>query len=158
MTSPGVRQYQNIEKAFKTGMDLSAGYKITSTVGVDVGMAYTYARDLNSGQPLPEIAPLDARVKLHAESEKISAALKYRFSAAQERISEEFGELPTEAFHVVDLEARIPVCSGASLQFGVYNLFDAAYAEHLSRTLAQDRTQRILSPGRSFTVGFTVAF
>ena len=158
MTSPGVRQYQNIEKAYKTGMDLSAGYKLTSTVGVDVGMAYTYARDLNSGQPLPEIAPLDARVKLHAEWEKLSAALKYRFSAAQERISEEFGELPTVAFHVVDLEARISAFSGASLQFGVYNLFDAAYAEHLSRTLAQDRTQRILSPGRSFTVGFTVAF
>ncbi|MBF5027957.1 TonB-dependent receptor domain-containing protein [Planobacterium oryzisoli] len=158
MTSPGVRQYQNIEKAFKTGMDLSAGYKITPAVGVDVGIAYTYARDFDSGEPLPEIAPLDGRVKLHGAWEKFSAAVKYRYSAKQERISKEFGELPTEAFHVVDLEARIPVFSGASFQLGVYNLFDAAYSEHLSRTLSQDRTKRILSPGRSLSVGFTVAF
>jgi len=62
--SPGGRRFTNIEKAFKTGVELSYRQSLGMGLQQQFGLAYTYAQDLERDQALPEIAPLDIRYLL----------------------------------------------------------------------------------------------
>ncbi len=158
MTSPGVRQYLNIDKAFKTGFEANFNWQFHPKYRTEMAVAYIYAEDLKTKNPLPEIAPLDFRWNLVADFHPIILNLKYRFVDAQNRINPNFGELKTPSFSVLDFVVQYEVFQNAFLTGNVSNLFDKAYAEHLSRPYSTDKTRRILSPGRSFGLGFTYSF
>ncbi|PLX23680.1 MAG: TonB-dependent receptor, partial [Salinivirgaceae bacterium] len=64
-TSPGVRQYMNIDEAFKTGFEVTWLQKLPYGLQSQIGVAYTYAQDLALNEPLPEIPPLDLRIGLN---------------------------------------------------------------------------------------------
>lgn len=48
MTSPGVRQYMNIEKAFKTGVDANFNWQFHPKYKTELAVAYTYGEDLTT--------------------------------------------------------------------------------------------------------------
>ena len=64
----------------------------------------------------------------------------------------------TSEFSVFDFNARYNVFKNANFTFNVLNILDRAYSEHLSRAYSTDKTLRILSPGRSFSAGFSYTF
>ena len=107
---------------------------------------------------MPEIAPLDFRWNLEADFSPVTLGVNYRFSGKQDRINPNFGELKTKDFSVFDFNARYNVFKNANFTFNVLNIFDRAYSEHLSRAYSSDKTLRILSPGRSFSAGFSYTF
>ena len=76
MTAPGTRQIQNIEKAFKTGGNQIYWqfYQNSHRIG-----NYTYAEDMNTNNPLPEIALLDFRWNVLADFRQC-LGLHYRYS------------------------------------------------------------------------------
>lgn len=158
MSSPGTRQFQNIEKAFKTGLETRLNWQFLPKYRTELAAAYTYAEDINTKNPLPEIAPLDFRWNLTADFSPITLSINYRFSGKQNRINPNFGELKTKDFSVFDINANYKVFKNANLNLDVLNVFDRAYAEHLSRAFSTNKTQRILSPGRSFCLGFSYSF
>ena len=123
-----------------------------------MAVAYTYAEDLTTKNPLPEIAPLDFRWNFVADFKPVVLSLKYRFVDAQNRINPNFGELKTPSFSLLDFNAQYEVFKNAFLIGTVNNIFDKAYAEHLSRPYSTDKTKRILSSGRNFGLGFTYSF
>ncbi len=103
--SPGVRQFVNIEHAFKTGVEVSWSQKLFAGLQHQFNVAYTYAQDLELAEPLPEIAPLDLRYHLTGIylKNRLRTEIALRHVLEQSRISNEFGETVTPAFTILDL-------------------------------------------------------
>ncbi len=158
MTSPGSRQFQNIAKAFKTGAETRFNWQFSPKYRTELAAAYTYAQDTEIKNPLPEIAPLDFRWKWEADFSPVVLGVQYRYSSKQNRINPNFGELKTPSFSVFDFNAKYGIFKNALVTLDVLNIFDKAYAEHLSRTYSTDKNQRILAPGRNFSIGFSYLF
>lgn len=158
MTAPGVRQYMNIEKAYKVGAEANFNWQFHPNFRTEMAVAYTYANDLTTKDPLPEIAPVDARWNLIADFKKINLGLKFRHVGKQDRINPNFGELKTKAFSTLDFDVRYEAFKNGYFVGSINNIFDEAYAEHLSRAYSTDKTRRMLSPGRSFGLAFTFSF
>ncbi len=158
MGSPGVRQYINLKQAFKAGFEFAGTYQISPHLHSTLGAAYTYAKDLKTKVPLPEIAPLELRTSLSAMLHPLELSAKLRFAASQNRIDPSFSELATPSFFLVDFDAKYHLFKSTVVFANVSNLFNQDYAEHLSRTLSSSTSQRLLSPGRNFGIGITKSF
>ena len=158
MMSPGVRQMQNIDRAMKTGFESRFNWKFLPALRTELAIAYTYAKDLDTGKPLPEIFPLDFRWKLEANFSALTLGANYRFAAKQDRVNPDFGEMQTPDFSLLNLNAKYEVYKNAFIDVELSNIFDRAYAEHLNRTLSTNKTSRIMERGRSLNLGFTYSF
>jgi iron complex outermembrane receptor protein len=75
----------------------------------------------------------------------------------QSRISEEFGETVTPSFTLVDLKLSFQPTHMLRLSAGVNNLLDAAYYEHLSRSV-RGTSDPIYAPGRCFMGSVNISF
>jgi iron complex outermembrane receptor protein len=158
MMSPGTRQYQNIGDAYKTGFESRLNWNFLPKLNSEMAVAYTYAEEISTNNPLPEIAPLDFRWKMQYDFAPFLLSAKYRFVATQNRINPEFGEFKTPDFSLLDLSAKMAVFKNAQINLEINNIFNRAYAEYLNRTLSTDKTQRILNRGRGFNLNFSYEF
>lgn len=148
--SPGVRRFINIDDAFKTGFEISWSQQLYSNLRHQMGIAYTYAQDLDRDQPLPEIAPLDFRYTLIGSylDGKLQPELSFRHVLEQARVSPEFGETESPAFTLLDVTMSYQLTKEAKLTAGVNNLFDESYNEHLNRSV-RGTNLPILATGRN---------
>ena len=164
-TAPGVRQYENLDRAWIAGVEISVNHLLSRNLSHSMQLAWTYGENLGSGEPLPEIAPLDLRYRIGAVlwDGRVSPDISVRHVRGQDRVSPDFGEQPSESFTRVDLQLTFrpshvasPTWSNLRLVAGVQNLFDVAYYEHLSRKIA-GVGQPIYEPGRNvyITVGYS---
>lgn len=158
-TSPGVRQYVNVDEAMKTGFELNFKQKLSGSFNHSLGVAYTYGKDLILDAPLPEIAPLDLRygIRGHFFERKLQAGFNLRHVLAQERVSEAFGEGTTPGFTLLDLDASYPIGKMLLVKGGIQNLLDENYYEHLTRPIGADKTP-MYSPGRNYFVMVSFKF
>lgn len=149
-TSPGVRQFINVDQAIKTGFELSFIQKIGWGIQHQVMVAYTYGENLSANEALPEIAPLDLRYAVTGShfNDKLLTAFRIRHVMAQNKVSPSFGENATPKFTIVDVDASYAFHSKISFKLGVQNLFDQAYYEHLNRPFGPERTP-LFAPGRN---------
>ncbi|MBS9463671.1 TonB-dependent receptor [Flagellimonas sp. 389] len=157
--SPGVRQFVNIEDAYKTGFELSWNQELLVGLQHQLGIAYTYAKDLERNEPLPEIAPLDLRYSLignYADG-KLQPELVFRHVMQQSRISQEFGETETPAFSLLNVQVAYQLTKGAKITAGVNNIFDENYYEHLNRSVRGNNVP-ILAPGRNAFASINFTF
>lgn len=156
-SAPGVRQYINIDQAQHSGFELSWKQLFGQHLQQQAELAYTYGKNKDSGEALPEIPPMEFRYRLTGTfiQQKLQAEISYRHSFKQDRIAESYGETTTPAFDVVDLKASYRITQAISFRTGVNNLLDEAYYEHLSRNI-NGSTRPLYSPGRSFY--FALAF
>lgn len=157
--SPGVRRYVNIEDAFKTGFEFNWKQQLFVGLQHQLGVAYTYAQDLERDEPLPEIAPLDFRYVLIGNyfDDKLQPELVFRHVLEQSRISTEFGETQTPSFSLLDLKLTYQITSAARVSAGVNNLFDENYYEHLNRSVRGSNTP-IFAPGRNAFASINFVF
>lgn len=148
--SPGVRTMANIDNAFKAGFEINFSQELVLGMKHHLGIAFTYAQDIVSDKPLPEIPPLDLRYTLTGNyfNNKLFPELNFHYAMKQKRISDEFGESSTPAFMVVDVKVSYYLADKIKLNLGIYNLFDENYYEHLSRSV-KGTTNYIYSPGRN---------
>ena len=157
--SPGVRRFINIENAFKTGFEINWTQELGIGLQHQMGIAYTYAEDLEREEPLPEIAPLDFRYTLRGSflDNKLRPEILFRHVLKQSRISKEFGETETPDFTLVDITLNYSLSKLFKFEAGVNNLFDKTYYEHLNRPL-RGTTTPIYQPGRNFFASVNMAF
>ncbi len=114
-------------------------------------LSYTHATDLVSGEPLPEIPPFAWTSSVRYNTQAFFVEGSLRLNAAQNRISEEFGESKTHGFTVVNLLMGKQLAKFASLNLAVENLFDVAYYEHLNRAYNNmPESGMLYEPGRNF--------
>jgi iron complex outermembrane recepter protein len=150
-TSPGVRQFVNIDQALKSGFETSFNHLIGYGFRHQLMFAYTYGQNLVIQEALPEIAPFDLRYAIIGShfNNKLNTALRLRHVLAQNRISEEFGETATPRFTLIDIDASYDITGFMGAKIGVQNLFDQAYYEHLNRPIGVNRVP-MNAPGRNF--------
>ena len=148
--SPGVRRFINIDEAFKTGFEVSWTQQLPLGLQHHLGVAYTYAQDLQRDQPLPETAPMDMRYTLTGSyvNHKLKPEITFRYAMEQTRISEEFGETVTPSFTLLDVKVGYKLSDKLQVNAGVNNLFDESYYEHLNRSV-RGTNLPIYAPGRN---------
>jgi iron complex outermembrane receptor protein len=159
-SSPGVRRYTNLDRAFKTGCEASWSQSLFSGLQHRLSMAYTYGQDLDRKEPLPEIAPLDFRYHLAGSylDHRLIPFVDLRYVLAQNRISIQFGETVTPSFAVLDLGVSFQLSRMIGIRTGVNNLLNASYYEHLNRSVRDVSVSPIRAPGRSYFLSFSLDF
>ena len=157
--SPGVRQFINIDEAFKTGFELSWNQELFAGLASQVAVAYTYGQDLERDEPLPEIAPLDLRFSIYGKyfEGRLKPEATFRYVAEQARVSKEFGEAVTPAFNLLDLQIGYQITDNFSANIGVNNLLDTNYFEHLNRSV-RGANAPIFAPGRNIFANLNFRF
>ncbi len=157
-TSPGVRRYTNLDKAFKTGFEATWNQKLFAGLHHQFSMAYTYAQDLVRDEPLPEIAPLDLRYQLSGVyiNSRLRPSISFRHVLEQSRISSDFGETVTPSFFIIDMRLSFQVAPELGISAGIYNLLDTLYYEHLNRSVKGTVPFPIYAPGRNFFISFNL--
>lgn len=157
--SPGVRRVQNLEKAMKTGFEANWIQQLSPALMHRMSLAYTYGQNLKIKDPLPEIAPLDLRYVLVGtfNNGRLKPEISFRYVVEQSRISKEYGETVTPAFNLLDVKLGYKFNRGLSLSFGVDNLLDESYYEHLNRSVIGLRNP-IFAPGRSVYASMNFSF
>ena len=157
--SPGVRRFINIEDALKLGFEFNWVQQLTSGLQHRVGVAYTYAQDLERDEPLPEIAPLDLRYTLSGNymKGKLLPELTFRHVLEQSRTATEFGETPTPSFSLLDAKLAYNFTKSGRITVGVNNIFDENYYEHLTRSV-RGNNQPIFAPGRNAFAAINFVF
>jgi len=141
------------------GGELSAAWMFAEYWKVDGALAYVYGENNTDNLPLGQMAPLDTRLGLNFDNREFSAGALLRLVAAQTRFAANQGNIVgqdigrTGGFGVLSLHAGWKPYKGIQLTAGVDNLFDKAYAEHLSRNgsavAGYVTTTRVNEMGRS---------
>ena len=145
------RRFVNIDRARQTGFEINLTFTPHDRVLLRNTLSYTHATDLVSGEPLPEIPPFAWTSSVRYNTQAFFVEGSLRLNAAQNRISEEFGESKTPGFTVVNLLMGKQLAKFASLNLAVENLFDVAYYEHLNRAYNNMLESGMLyEPGRNF--------
>ena len=157
--SPGVRRFINIDEAFKTGFEVSWTQQLPLGLQHQLGVAYTYAQDLQRDQPLPETAPMDMRYTLTGSyvKHKLKPEATLRYAMEQTRVSEEFGETVTPSFALLDVKVGYKLSDKLQVNAGVNNLFHEGYYEHLNRSV-RGTDLPIYAPGRSAFANISYLF
>jgi iron complex outermembrane receptor protein len=156
-SSPGVRRYINIDDAFKSGFEFNWNQQLPLGLQHQLGIAYTYAKDLERQEPLPEIPPMDFRYSLLGKyiNNKLTPEIMFRYVLEQNRVSQEYGETHTPAFALLDLKLGYSISKSVKVNAMVNNVLNQAYYEHLNRSVRGTKNP-IYAPGTNFFIGLTV--
>jgi iron complex outermembrane receptor protein len=151
-TSPGVRQFLNLDHAFKTGFEMNWKQYLFYGIQQQAAIAYTYAEDLKNKLALPKIAPFEIRYALVGShlSDQLITEISLRHVLKQNRISIEYGEKETPSFTTLDFNLTYKLPKYLSIATGVQNIFNVAYYEHLNRSISGSATEYLFNRGRNF--------
>ena len=156
-SSPGVRQFINLDEAFMNGFEVTWNQNLPLGLQHQMSMTYTYGQNIVDDKPLPEITPLDFRYNLSGAyfKNKFQPEVSFRYVMMQDRIATNFGETKTPAFSLVDITAKYQITKIWSVASGVQNLFDQTYYEHLNRSI-RGTTDAIYAPGRNVYISIVL--
>ncbi len=148
--APDTFRYANVGRAVLHGAEVETEGRLVGPLWAQVQAAYVLGTDRASGQPLPQIPPLNARIALRAQagSGRWWAQLSSRLVADQERVAP--NELSTPGYVLWDAGVGYRLRSGATpieVTVNVTNLFDRSYRDHLSTVTWW------VGPGRNVVVG-----
>ncbi|EJO62665.1 TonB-dependent copper receptor [Burkholderia multivorans] len=120
------------------GGEAGVGWRPVAPLRIETSVAYAWGRNATSGDPLPQMPPLEARVGLKYTRGAWSAGGLWRVVAPQHRyalnegnvVGKDFG--PSAGFGVLSLHAQYNLSKTVQISVGVDNLLNKAYAEHLN--------------------------
>ncbi|MDO8540616.1 MAG: TonB-dependent copper receptor [Opitutaceae bacterium] len=124
----------------------------------DASLTYVRGDNLTDHRPLAQQPPLEGRLALAYAGVRWSAGAVGRWVAAQHRVAPNQGNIAgqdiatSDAFAVAALNAGWSFHRHARVTAGIDNIFDRAYAEHLSRSGSSIpgyvQVTRVMEPGR----------
>ena len=121
------------------GVELGVGYNFTDRLKTDLSAMYAWGENTTDNTPLPQIAPLEGRLNLRYVTDQYSLGLLWRVVAKQDRISLNEGNIvsydlqESEAFNTLSLNANYQINPAIGLAFGIDNVLDETYTEHLNK-------------------------
>ncbi len=147
----------NISKALLYGFDFKADYSLSGNWLLFISGSYVRGKADKAKENLPMIPPLNGRAGINYSNNKIgSAELSLTAAAKQNKVAP--GEKETSGFYRVDLafNTKRIILGKSALQifFGVDNLTDVAYTNHLST----NRGGINIEPGRNLFARFNFSF
>lgn len=144
------------------GVTLAPGLRATGT------LAWVRGENDTDDRPLAQMPPLELRAGLDWQRGPWSAGVLARRVSGQDRVAVNQGNVvgqdigPSSEFAVASLNAGYRGPKGLRLTAGVDNLFDEAYAEHVSRggamVVGYEQTTRVNEPGRTLWVTVSADF
>ena len=123
-----------------------------------VGISWVQADDLTHNEPLPQIPPLTADLGMDYKANKWLAGVRWTLAASQNRTNTSSGldAGDSSGYGVVHLHSKYQLNEHFTLQGGVRNLFDKAYAQHVNRASRDPfnpQASRVNEPGREIWLG-----
>jgi iron complex outermembrane receptor protein len=121
------------------GAEAGIGYQLTDAIQADVSAMYAWGENTTNNTPLPQIAPLEARVNLRYIQDKYNVGLLWRVVDSQNRISKNEGNIvgydlqPSAGFSTLSLNGTYNLAEDIDLSVGIDNVLDKTYTEHLNK-------------------------
>lgn len=167
MTTRSAVVTRNID-AVTRGGEASLAWRFATDWKLDASLAYVRGENDTDARPLAQIPPLEARLALAYTRPTWSAGALVRAVDAQDRIALNQGNIvgqdlgPTAGFAVLSLHGSWKPTARTRLSAGIDNVFDRAYAEHLSKAGAMIagfvQTTRVNEPGRTLWLKLDVTY
>lgn len=174
MGSPGVKQFENMDKAYFYGAELIFNAEIKN-VGFMLTSGYTYAylesathllltngqvtgKEIIKNDPIPEIPPLNVFSSFYYKIPKLNLlpTIEFRYINKQEVVSNANNELASPEVFLANFFIKYNY-KFLTLSAGVENIFNENYYDHLNRRIVGS-TQNMLEPGRNFVVNVNIQF
>ncbi len=145
--------------ATRYGLEADAAWRFADTWTLRGGYAYVRAQNDSMDVPLAQTPPPEIRLGLDYASGPYTVGSLLRAVDRQDRIHAHYGSIvgqdiaATGGFATLALNASYRINKTALLSAGIDNVFDRAYAEHISRAGAavsgyNPATTRVNEPGR----------
>lgn len=150
------------------GAEAGTAYKLNNNLTADLNIAYGWGRNDSDSLPLPQIAPLDARIGLTYQQDQLSIGSLLRLVDRQDRVALNQGNIvgydlgKSSGFGVLSVNAAYQFNPLLNLSVGVDNLLDKAYSEHLNRAgnsaFGYASNEIINEMGRNFWAKLTIKY
>jgi iron complex outermembrane receptor protein len=150
---------RNIE-ARSWGAEADANWQWANNWSNYASIAWVRGENITDNEALGQIPPLEARLGLQFNNQQWSAGAQLRLVDQQEQVSPGTGTIvgqdlsETEGFATAAINAGYKVMPELLITAGIDNLFDKAYAEHISRSGAAvsgyEVTDKVNEPGRTW--------
>ena len=152
-------QARNVD-AVSWGAEADAQYRFAPGWSAMSSLAWVRGQNTTDHRPLGQIPPMELKAGLNYDVNDWSAGLLWRGVAEQNRstpgagsvVGQDIGD--SDSFSVFSINGAWRISPVTNLTAGIDNLFDTAYAEHISRGGADisgyETTTRVNEPGRTF--------
>lgn len=114
------------------GADLAFGAKIAGPLRIDGVASYVRGKRQDINDNLYRMVPANGRLAFAWEAASWSLSLEGQAVTAQKKLSSTNGEAPSKGYFLANLYGHWLVRDGLRLDFGIENLFDRYYLEHLA--------------------------
>lgn len=157
---------RNIDATTRGG-EAGLAWRFATDWKLDASLAYVRGENDTDARPLAQLPPLESRLALAYTRPTWSAGALVRAVARQDRVAIGQGNIvgqdlgATPGFAVFSLHGSWKATAHTRLSAGIDNLFDRAYAEHLSKSGALVsgfvQTTRVNEPGRTLWLKLDVS-
>ena len=153
--------YRNINAQIG-GLEIEGSKKLNQHYSIQVNLAYVDKNNTTDNRAIAQTPPTNGKIQLdYQASANWSAGGKIRFALAQNKVDmlskQEVGQTP--AWGVIDLYGHYRFGEMVNLRYGIDNLLNANYAEHISRSnLLDNQATRVNEPGRTIWAKLTTEF
>ncbi|MFC3187223.1 TonB-dependent copper receptor [Shewanella intestini] len=151
------------------GGEIGVMYPLNQHWSTQTTLSYSHGDNDTTGKPLGQISPLEGRISINYDAHQWTAGLFWRMVAAQNNVSIGEGNISgqdlskSSGFGTLSLNGSWSH-DDVLISFGVENLFDIAYAEHVSRSGAgndipgSEPMFQVNEPGRNAWVKLSYTF
>ncbi|WP_418304026.1 TonB-dependent copper receptor [Pandoraea faecigallinarum] len=141
------------------GGEAGVSWRPVASLRAETSLAYAWGRNASSGDPLPQMPPLEARFGLEYTRGDWSVGGLWRVVAPQHRytlnegnvVGKDFG--PSAGFGVLSLHTKYKISKAVQVAVGIDNLLNKAYTEHLNLAgnagFGYSANSAIMEPGRT---------
>lgn len=150
------------------GAEAGIGYQFTDAIQADVSAMYAWGENTTDNTPLPQIAPLEARINLRYIQDNYTLGALWRIVDDQSRISQNQGNIvgkdfkESAGFATLSLNGTYHLRDGVDLSVGIDNVLDKTYTEHLNKAgsagFGFDSDEQFNNIGRNYWARVSMEF
>lgn len=130
MSGNGALTFSNIDAEIY-GVDANWRYQLSNTWIADGVFSYVRGKRRDTTDNLYRIAPLNARIALHYQTDTVQVTVESVLYSKQDDVSAFNNEQESAGYGIINLSANWRATSSLQIRSGVRNLFDKAYTNHL---------------------------
>ncbi|KXK38661.1 MAG: TonB-dependent receptor [Saprospiraceae bacterium] len=129
---PNAKTFENIDMAYKTGIEASGRIHFAKAYFIQTDLSYLYAHNRQLDEPLPLIPPFKATIITGIERDKFWGNIRLNLVATQDQVSVSFGEVTTPGYQTIDIKLGINPSEAWSIGIAAINLLNKTYHDHLN--------------------------
>ena len=152
------------------GGELGLTAPLTDSLSTQMTVSYSYGNNDTDDKPLGQVSPLEAKLSLDYQHDDWSFGVFWRLVASQNRVAIGDGNISgrdlakSKGFGTVSVFGGWKPAEAFSVNFGIENLLDKTYAEHISKAASgndipgSEPLFQVNEPGRNLWVKLNYSF